>query len=95
MSKMQNLDFSAFGYYDDAGDTPTHDPGVDKPCPVCGGHIPIDKMKTPLFMTIGGRRSWFYRIHAECATDENMQHVESFIVDAMSRLAESAQEVKQ
>lgn len=71
-----------FGYFDDPhSESPDYDPGLDVDCPVCERSIRKGDVKTVSFMAPGDGRSYFYRIHKDCATPEREQEIESLIID--------------
>lgn len=76
-----------FGWFDDPGTTPAHDPGPGGLCPVCGAQfVRFDEppVVTISLMPVGGARSYFFRAHPECwrGLDESEQSgIESSLID--------------
>jgi hypothetical protein len=65
---------------------PSHDPGLDVPCPVCGLTL-TRPMKTISLMVVGGAASYFFRAHKPCwdsASEEERCQIESTIIDGIA-----------
>lgn len=81
---------SIFGYFDHAEQTaPTFDPGLDALCPHC-----IQKLERPVrtisLLVPGDTRSFFYRVHRDCAqraTEQQVMEIESSLVDSRAALS--------
>lgn len=78
---------SIFGFYDDPHATrPAYDPGREALCPYCLTPVGHDRpIKTISLMGANPKRSYFYRVHADClasATSEDVQRVEGAVIDA-------------
>jgi hypothetical protein len=76
-----------FGWFDDTGDTPTHDPGLSGTCPACGATLgrPV---RTICLMPVGGSRSYFFRAHRACwdGLDAGEQSaIESSLIDEVAQ----------
>lgn len=78
------IDLAIFGWFDDAGATPAHDPGLTVPCPVCSQ--PFTKQDCVCISTLPAepddeRRSYFFRAHKTCWLNVPMgraQEIETF-----------------
>lgn len=76
---------SIFGYFERADQREaTYDPGLDALCPHC-----LKKLEAPVrttsLMLPGDSRSFFYRTHRHCAenaTDEQVNQIESSLIDS-------------
>lgn len=69
------------GWYDRADqDTPTYDPPHEGPCPVCGGALGPDSVRTVSVLYADGVRSLFYRLHRACG--DRLTQVEEGRLDA-------------
>lgn len=83
---MAEIRKDVFGWFDSPGsDVPAHDPGVEAGvCPLCAKRLSWP-VKTISFLPIGGKTSYFYRLHTSCrdvATDDDITQIESSVVDA-------------
>ena len=82
---------SIFGYYTSADQdprSPTYDPGLAVPCPICLRQLAAP-LKTVSLMKIGDNRAFFFRAHKGCwdeASEEDRRLVESSLMD--TRLTE-------
>lgn len=79
----------AYGWFDAADqETPTFDPGLTVPCPLCGVALSERERITESFLVLARReRSYFFRAHRACwnaATDEQRWAVESAAVDEIA-----------
>ncbi len=74
-----------FGYFTDERQTePEYDPGLGVDCPVCQKVLERPVVTVSLMLP-GDVRSYFYRMHADCAetlTPEQEQAIDSQLVDA-------------
>lgn len=52
------------------------------PCPVCGGSMHTDDVRTVSLMPVGGRASAFYRLHRTCA--EKLTPEQSSLLDEVA-----------
>ena len=76
------------GYFSKPGQkTPTYDPGLDVDCLACGEKLSLP-VKTISFR-VDDHRSYFYRLHKECATQENQEKIEGPLIDAIGEMIES------
>ena len=75
---------SLFGWFDNVTNKPTYDPGLLINCMVCEEPLdyPARKIRTISFLTKA--RSYFYRIHEDCNTDENQKKIEGLILDKLT-----------
>jgi hypothetical protein len=74
------------GWYDDAAQTtPTHDPGLAVPCPLCGDLLNTEPRTTISVMPKdGAKRSAFFRAHKRCwnaASEAQRVSIESDVID--------------
>lgn len=67
---------------------PTYDPGLDIKCLVCNKKLSMP-IKTISFLVPNDQRSYFYRLHKICATEENQKRIEGPIVDAIYEIQET------
>jgi hypothetical protein len=77
-------DASIFGYFSNPSGPADYDPPLTVRCPGCGQPVGSEGIRTVSFMLPGSGRSWFYRGHKPCLTDEMMSRVEATIIDAMA-----------
>ena len=73
-----------FGWFDDAGNTPVHDPGMAAKCPACG-EVLARPVRTISLMPAGVDRSYFFRAHKGCwdaLPPEDQSAIESSLIDA-------------
>jgi hypothetical protein len=55
------------GWFEDASDTPAHDPGVDgTPCLVCTQGLTRPVVTVSLMLADSRQRSYFFRAHKDC-----------------------------
>lgn len=73
------LRYDIFGFFDSAEDEiPTHDPGLETNCPICGNKLE-HPIKTISLMREGDNKSYFYRTHKSCY--ENMAASEISLIE--------------
>ena len=76
------------GWFDDPSQTePAHEPGLDVPCPVCGGTLNDGQPRKTMSLMLceGPDRSYFYRAHKKCWEALNAEQqgiIEGEIIDA-------------
>lgn len=73
-----------FGWYEDGGQTPAHDSGLDTICPFCCEQLRSQARCTISLMKTDSHRSYFYRAHEACyerATGADITDFESSLID--------------
>ena len=91
------IDMAIYGWYDEAGDTPAHDPGVSTPCAVCrrpmvSAEKNVVTISTLPFAEGDENRCYFFRAHKYCwdaATEAHQQELEiaPFVSSRRERMA--------
>ena len=76
-----DLMLKKFGYFDRVEQTePAFDPGLDVECLAC--HKALSHQMATVSVLIFNR-SYFYRLHDSCNTDETQLEIEKLLVDAI------------
>ena len=78
-----------FGFFNDAMQTsPTFDPGLSAPCPICLRPVGTEPVKTISLMGEKSNRSYFFRAHKRCweyATEDQRNQIEGSLIDSEER----------
>lgn len=72
-----------FGWFDDHGPLPAHDPGLNVNCLICAKPLTAP-VKTISLMKQGDNRSFFYRCHKACYENlpaSEISDLESSLID--------------
>ena len=79
-------DIKLFGYYNDTGNIPAYDPGLDCICIYCRKKLELP-VRTTSMIVPGDNKSYFYRVHRGCSdkmqTEGSESHYEGLIIDAI------------
>lgn len=82
---MVEPDRQLYGYFDASDQSaPAHDPGRGAVCPGCLKTLVDKPVRTHSLMVPGDGRSYFWRVHVECETEDVIDQVESALVDTRS-----------
>lgn len=75
------------GWFDRADqEEPSYDPPREGPCPVCGGALTAETVRTVSVMYADGARSLFYRVHRACADPAREVALDAAVLDAATAM---------
>lgn len=85
--KVPTIRADVFGWHDKPEGPAAHDPGLNAICPVCAKKLemPVRTVSLMLFKPELRERSYFYRMHLDCAkglSPEEGEQIEGALIDA-------------
>lgn len=86
MSNQNKIRNDIFGWFNDTDCVPTHDPGLEVNCVICGKPLSLP-VKTISLMVVGDMGSYFYRTHKECyeqLDEKEISAIEGSLIDIIT-----------